>query len=53
MICIGIVPAAYVQLGSEYPKAGMVGIISICVVALATELQTVPGRSLDLSPDCL
>lgn len=45
MICIGLIPAAYVQLGTKYPKAGMVGIVSMCVVALTTELETVPGRS--------
>lgn len=43
MMCIGLFPAAYVQLGTKYPKAGMVGIVSMCVVALSTELQTVPG----------
>lgn len=45
MICIGLIPATYVQLGTEYKKAGMVGIVSMCVVALATELETVPGIS--------
>lgn len=45
MICIGLIPATYVQLGTKYPKAGMVGIVSMCVVALTTELETVPGRS--------
>lgn len=43
LVCIGIIPCAYVQLGSKYPKAGMVGIVSICVVSLASELETVPG----------
>ena len=43
MVCIGIFPCAYVQLGTKYPKAGMVGIVSMCVVTLATELETVPG----------
>lgn len=43
MICIGVIPSAYVQLGTQYPKAGMVSIISMSVVALATELGTVPG----------
>lgn len=43
MVCIGIIPCAYVQLASKYPKAGMVAIISICVVSLASELETVPG----------
>ena len=44
MICIGIIPSAYVQLGTKYPKAGMVSIISMAVVALSTELVTVPGE---------
>lgn len=43
MMCIAFFPCAYVQLGTQYPKAGMVGIISICVVALSVELQTIPG----------
>ena len=43
MICIGIIPCAYVQLGSQYPKAGIVAIVSMCVVSLASEPQTVPG----------
>ena len=43
MICVGIIPCAYVQLGSKYPKAGIVGIVSMCVVSLASELDTVPG----------
>jgi hypothetical protein len=46
MICIGLVPAVYVQLGSKYPKAGMVAVVSMCVVALSTELNTVPGEHL-------
>ena len=45
MICIGLFPCAYVQLGTKYPKAGMVCIISICVVALSKELDTVPGTA--------
>ena len=44
MICLGCIPFAYVQLGTKYPKAGMVSIVSICVVALASELETVPGQ---------
>ena len=44
MIFIALFPCAYVQLGTKYPKAGMVAIVSICVVALSTELDTVPGR---------
>ena len=49
MILIGIVPCTYVQLGTKYPKAGMVCIVSICVVSLATELGTVPGGKVPLS----
>ncbi|KAL8709431.1 MAG: hypothetical protein Q9220_005814 [cf. Caloplaca sp. 1 TL-2023] len=45
MVCIGLIPCTYVQLGTKYPKAGMVCIVSICVVALSTELQTVPGSA--------
>ena len=45
MIFIGLIPAVYVQLGSKYPKAGMVGIIAMCIVALSTELPTVPGTA--------
>lgn len=45
MIFIALFPCAYVQLGSKYPKAGMVSIVSICVVTLATELDTVPGSA--------
>ncbi|KAL8783830.1 MAG: hypothetical protein Q9213_004376 [Squamulea squamosa] len=45
MVCLGLIPSTYVQLGSKYPKAGQVCIVSICVVALSTELQTVPGSA--------
>jgi len=44
MICIGTIPSVYIQLGTKYPKAGMVSIISMAVVALSTELETVPGK---------
>ena len=47
MICIGIIPCAYVHVGSKYPKAGIVGIVSMCVVSLASELDTVPGTPTD------
>ena len=47
MVAIALFPCAYVQLGTPYPKAGMVGIVSICVVTLATELETVPGTATD------
>ena len=43
MVFIGLIPSVYVQLGTKYPKAGMVSIVSICVVSLSTELHTVPG----------
>ena len=33
------------QLGSKYPKVGQVSVVSLAVVALSTELQTVPGMS--------
>lgn len=44
ILFIGLIPAVYVQLGSQHAKAGMVAIISMSVVALSTELQTVPGE---------
>ena len=44
MICVALFPCAYIQLGTKYPKAGMVCIVSISVVALSSELQTVPGK---------
>jgi len=45
MISISLFPCAYVQLGTKYPKAGIVCIVSICVVTLSTELDTVPGSA--------
>lgn len=45
MLVIGIIPSTYVQLGSKYIKAGMVSIISMCIVVLATEDKTVPGSA--------
>ena len=45
MICIGTMPASYVIVGSQYVKAGIVTIVSITVVAMATELRTVPGTA--------
>lgn len=51
MILVALFPCAYVQLGTKYPKAGMVCIVSICVVALSTELETVPG-GFDEQPIC-
>lgn len=44
MIFIALFPCAYVQLGTKYPKAAMVCIVSICVVSLSAELRTVPGK---------
>lgn len=43
MLMVGTIPNYYVQLGTKYQKAGMVCTISMCVVALSTHLQTVPG----------
>ena len=45
ILAIGVIPSTYVQLGTKYIKAGMVSIVSMCVVALATEDQTVPGTA--------
>jgi hypothetical protein len=45
ILVIGIIPSTYVQLGTKYIKAGMVAIVSMCVVALATEDQTVTGTA--------
>jgi hypothetical protein len=45
ILVIGIIPSTYIQLGSKYVKAGMVSIISMCIVALATEDHTVPGSA--------
>ena len=44
MIFVALFPCAYIQLGTKYPKAGMVCIVSISVVALSSELNTVPGK---------
>jgi hypothetical protein len=43
IIMVTTIPCYYVQLGTRYQKAGMVCMISMCVVALSTHLQTVPG----------
>jgi hypothetical protein len=45
ILVIGIVPSTYIQLGSKYIKAGMVSIISMSIVALATVDKTVPGTA--------
>jgi uncharacterized membrane protein YgaE (UPF0421/DUF939 family) len=47
MLVIGIVPSAYVQLGTKYIKAGMVCIISMCIVVLATLDNTVSGTAIE------
>jgi hypothetical protein len=44
MLTLGSIPNYYIQLGTKYQKAGMVCTISMCVVALSTHLQTVPGK---------
>ena len=43
LIAIGLVPCAYVQLGTKHVKAGAVASISITVVAISSELNTVKG----------
>ncbi|KAL8668665.1 MAG: hypothetical protein Q9168_006719 [Polycauliona sp. 1 TL-2023] len=48
MICLGLIPSTYVQLGSKYPKAGMVCIVTMCVLALTVERQPVPGAATDV-----
>ncbi|KAE9363848.1 hypothetical protein N431DRAFT_432020 [Stipitochalara longipes BDJ] len=45
ILVIGIIPSTYIQLGSKYIKAGMVSIISMSIVALATVDKTVPGTA--------
>jgi hypothetical protein len=45
ILVIGIIPSTYIQLGSKYIKAGMVSIISMSIVALATIDKTVPGTA--------
>ena len=45
ILVIGIIPSTYIQLGTSYVKAGMVSIISMCIVALATEDHTVAGSA--------
>ncbi len=36
-LVVGIVPSAYVQLGTGYVKAGMISVVSMTVVALGKE----------------
>jgi hypothetical protein len=45
LLVIGILPASYLQLGTRYIKIGMVLIISMSVVSLATIDKTVPGSA--------
>ncbi|KAG0649392.1 hypothetical protein D0Z07_4427 [Hyphodiscus hymeniophilus] len=45
ILILGIIPSTYIQLGSKYVKAGMVSIVSMCIVALATVDHTVPGSA--------
>jgi hypothetical protein len=47
MLVIGIIPSTYIQLGSKYVKAGMVSIISMVVVVLATFDASVPGTAIE------
>lgn len=47
MLVIGILPSTYIQLGTKYIKAGMVCIISMCIVVLATVDITVAGSATD------
>lgn len=48
ILVIGIIPSTYVQLGTKYVKAGMVAIVSMSVVALGTEDQTVIGTATEI-----
>ncbi|KAB5577727.1 hypothetical protein GE09DRAFT_529592 [Coniochaeta sp. 2T2.1] len=43
ILVIGIIPSAYVQLGTPYVKAGMISIVSMCIVALSTVGGTSPA----------
>lgn len=45
MLVIGIIPSTYIQLNSPYIKAGMVSIISMCIVLLATIDGSIPGTA--------
>ncbi|KAH8804660.1 hypothetical protein F5884DRAFT_796815 [Xylogone sp. PMI_703] len=45
MLVIGIIPSAYIHIGTKYVKAGIVLIVSMCIVVLSTEDQTVPGTA--------
>lgn len=43
VLVLGVIPSAYVQLGTPYVKAGMISIVSMCVVALCTCLFFPPS----------
>lgn len=45
MMVIGIVPSTYMQLGTKHVKAGMVCVVSMSVVVLASQDHTVPGTA--------
>ena len=49
LLAIGLVPCAYVQLTSKHFKAGQVAMISMTVVALATELESRTGEIISSS----
>lgn len=34
LLVLGVIPSAYVQLGTPYVKAGMISIVSMCIVAI-------------------
>ena len=48
IMALGIIPASYIIVCSKYPKAGIVTIVSITVVALATQIETVPGKQMSV-----
>jgi hypothetical protein len=42
ILVLGIIPSAYVQLGTPYVKAGMISIVSMCIVALCMKSRSRP-----------
>ena len=44
VLCLGLIPASFVQLGTDYHKVGQVTMVSMCVVALSTDSQTEEGQ---------
>lgn len=40
---LGVIPGAFLQIGTKYVKAGMIGIISMCVVALVSYSRETPA----------